>query len=125
MAAVEGVRGGGVEVVAVGDERVVAPVGPQLALGACEAAAAYDQAQLGGLGVGAAERVAAAAGLDGGLSDLGLAAAGVRDRLPGVVGALDSTVVMVYVNRTVRHRQARLATRAPTAAIWPNDASHV
>ena len=46
MAAVEGVRGGGVEVVAVGDERVVAPVGPQLALGACEAAAAYDQAQL-------------------------------------------------------------------------------
>ena len=85
MAAVKGVRGGGVEVVAVGDERVVAPVGPQLALGACEAAAAYDQAQLGGLGVGAAERVAAAAGLDGGLSDLGPPAAGVRDRLPGVV----------------------------------------
>ena len=84
MAAVVCVGGFGVEVVAVGDEAVVAPVGPQLALGAEQAAAAYDQAQLGGL-VGAAELVAAAAGFDGGLSHLGLAAAGVFDRLPGVV----------------------------------------
>ena len=81
-AAVVCVGGDGVEVVSVGDEAVVAPVGPQLALGAEQAAAAYDQAQLG---VGAAELVAAAAGLDGGLSHLGLAAAGVFDRLPGVV----------------------------------------
>ena len=85
MAAVVRVGGFGVEVVSVGDEAVVAPVGPQLALGAEQTAAAYDQAQLGGLGVGAAQLVAAAAGLDGGLSHLGLAAAGVFDRLPGVV----------------------------------------
>ena len=81
MAAVVCVGGFGVEVVAVGDEAVVAPVGPQLALGAEQAAAAYDQAQLGGR-VGAAELVAAAAGFDGALSHLGLAAAGVFDRLP-------------------------------------------
>ena len=79
------VGGDGVEVVAVGDEAVVAPVGPQLGLGTEQAAAAYDQAQLGGLGVGAAQLVAAAAGLDGGLSHLGLAAAGVFDACPGVV----------------------------------------
>ena len=79
------VGGDGVEVVSVGDEAVVAPVGPQLALGAEQAAAAYDQAQLGGLAVAAAQLVAAAAGVDGGLSHLGLAAAGVRDRLPGVL----------------------------------------
>ena len=85
MAAVVCVGGDGVEVVSVGDEAVVAPVGPQLALGAEQAAAAYDQAQLGGLGVGAAQLVAAAAGVDGGLSHLGLAAAGVGDRLPGVL----------------------------------------
>ena len=85
MAAVVRVGGDGVEVVAVGDEAVVAPVGPQLGLGTEQAAAAYDQAQLGGLGVGAAQLVAAAAGLDGGLSHLGLAAAGVFDACPGVV----------------------------------------
>ena len=85
VAAVVCVGVDGVEVVSVGDEAVVAPVGPQLALGAEQAAAAYDQAQLGGLGVGAAQLVAAAAGVDGGLSHLGLAAAGVRDRLPGVL----------------------------------------
>ena len=85
VAAVVGVGGTGVEVFSVGDEAVVAPVGPQLALGAEQAAAAYDQAQLGPLAVVAVELVAAAAGGDGGLSDLRLAAAGVFDRLPGVV----------------------------------------
>ena len=85
MAAVVGVGGDGVEVVAVGDERVVAPVGPQLGLGADQACAAHDEPQLGGLAVGTAQPVAAAAGLDGGLSHLGLAAAGVGDRLPGVL----------------------------------------
>ena len=85
VAAVVCVGGFGVEVVSVGDEAVVAPVGPQLALGAEQAAAAYDQAQLGGLGVAAAQLVAAAAGFDGALSHLGLAAAGVGDRLPGVL----------------------------------------
>ena len=85
VTAVVCVGGFGVEVVAVGDEAVVAPVGPQLALGAEQAAAAYDQAQIGGLGVGAAQLVAAAAGFDGGLSHLGLAAAGVGDGRPGVL----------------------------------------
>ena len=65
----------------VGDEAVVAPVGPQLALGAKQAGAAHDEAQLGGFAVVAAQLVAAAAGFDGGLSHLGLAAAGVGDRL--------------------------------------------
>ena len=64
VAAVVCVGGFGVEVVAVGDEAVVTPVGPQLGLGAEQAAAAYDQAQLRGR-VGAAELVAAAAGFDG------------------------------------------------------------
>ena len=85
VAAVVGVGGDGVEVGSVGDECVVAPVGPQLALGADEAGAAHDEPQLGGLVVGAAELVAAAAGLDGGLSHLGLPAAGVGDALPGVL----------------------------------------
>ena len=72
-----------VEVFSVGDEAVVAPVGPQLGLGAEQAAAAYhDESQLGPLAVVAVELVAAAAGFDGALSDLGLAAAGVFDRLP-------------------------------------------
>ena len=58
----------------------VCPVGPQFALGACEAGAAHCQAQRSGF-------VAAAAvgGCEGGLSDLGFAAAGVGDRLPGLV----------------------------------------
>ena len=79
MAAVVCVGGDGVEVVSVGDGSgsaswATARVGRR--------AGAYDQAQLGGLGVGAAQLVAAAAGVDGGLSHLGLAAAGVGDRLP-------------------------------------------
>ena len=41
VVAVEGVGVGGVEVVSVGDERVVAPVGPQLRLVACEPGAAH------------------------------------------------------------------------------------
>ena len=49
VAAVVGVGFFGVEVVSVGDERVVAPVGPQLGLGADEAGAAHDQAQCAGL----------------------------------------------------------------------------
>ena len=49
----------------------MAPVGPQLALWACEAGASHRQAQLAGL------FVVAAAGFDGGLSDLRLAASGV------------------------------------------------
>ena len=49
----------------------MAPVGPQLALWACEAGASHRQAQLAGL------FVVAAAGFDGGLSDLRFAAAGV------------------------------------------------
>ncbi len=85
MGSVVGVGGFGVEVVSVGDEAVVAPVGPQLALGAEQAGAAHDEPQLRGLGVVAVELVAAAAGFDGGLSDLGLAAAGVGDRCPVVV----------------------------------------
>ena len=85
MAAVVGVGFFGVEVVSVGDEAVVAPVGPQLGLGAEQAAAAHDESQLGPLAVVAVELVAAAAGFDGALSDLRLAAAGVGDRLPGVV----------------------------------------
>ena len=79
------VGGTGVEVFSVGGEAVVAPVGPQLGLGAEQAGAAHDEPQLRGLGVVAAELVAAAAGFDGGLSDLGLAAAGVFDACPGVV----------------------------------------
>ena len=55
----------GVEVVSVGDEAVVAPVGPQLALRAEQAAAPRDEPQLGGFGV-----AAAAASFDGGLSHL-------------------------------------------------------
>ena len=85
VGSVVGVGGDGVEVVSVGDEAVVAPVGPQLALGADQACAAHDEPQLGGLAVGTAQPVAAAAGLDGGLSHLGLPAAGVGDRLPGVL----------------------------------------
>ncbi len=84
MGSVVGVGGTGVEVFSVGDEAVVTPVGPQLALGAEQAAAAYDEPQLRGRVV-AVEFVAAAAGFDGGLSDLGLAAAGVFDACPGVV----------------------------------------
>ena len=48
VGSVVGVGGFGVEVVSVGDEAVVAPVGPQLRLGAGEAGAAYDAAQLAG-----------------------------------------------------------------------------
>ena len=83
MGSVVGVGGTGVEVVSVGDEAVVTPVGPQLALGAEQAAAAYDEPQLRGRV--AVQFVAAAAGFDGGLSDLRLAAAGVFDACPGVV----------------------------------------
>ncbi len=85
VGSVVGVGGTGVEVFSVGDEAVVTPVGPQLALGAEQAAAAHDEPQLGPLGVVAVEFVAAAAGFDGGLSDLRLAAAGVFDACPGVV----------------------------------------
>ena len=85
MAAVVGVGGDGVEVVSVGDEAVVAPVGPQLALGAVQAGAAHDEPELRPLAVAAAELVAAAAGGDGALSDLRLAAAGVFDACPVVV----------------------------------------
>ena len=47
MGSVVGVGGFGVEVFSVGDEAVVAPVGPQLALGAEQAGAAHDESQLG------------------------------------------------------------------------------
>ena len=77
VGSVVGVGGDGVEVGSVGDEAVVAPVGPHLGLGAEQAGAAHDEPQLGPLAVGAAELVAAAAGVDGGLSGLGLRAAGV------------------------------------------------
>ena len=70
VGSVVGVGGDGVEVVSVGDEAVVTPVGPQLG---------------GFVFVAAAQPVAAAAGFDGGLSHLGLSAAGVGDRLPGVL----------------------------------------
>ena len=81
-----GVGGTGVEVFSVGDEAVVAPVGPQLALGAEQAGAAHDgAAQLGPLAVVAVELVAAAAGFDGALSDLRLTAAGVFDHRRGCI----------------------------------------
>ena len=64
VGSVVGVGGFGVEVVSVGDERVVAPVRPQLALGADKAAASDDQAQrAGALEISAAD-------VDSGLSDL-------------------------------------------------------
>ena len=85
VGSVVGVGGTGVEVFSVGDEAVVAPVGPQLGLGAEQAGAAHDESQLGPLAVVAVQLVAAAAGFDGGLSDLRLAAAGVFDACPGVV----------------------------------------
>ena len=85
VGSVVGVGGTGVEVFSVGDEAVVAPVGPQLALGAEQAGAAHDESQLGPLAVVAVELVAAAAGFDGALSDLCLAAAGVFDACPVVV----------------------------------------
>ena len=75
----------GVEVDSVGDEAVVAPVGPQFALGAEQAGAAHDEPQLRGRAVAAAELVAAAAGGHGARSDLRLAAAGVSDACPVVV----------------------------------------
>ena len=74
--AVERVGGDGVEVVAVGDEGVVAPVGPQPALGAVgEAGAAHHEADL-----------ALVAGDVGGLCYLGLSAGGVGDGLPVGLG---------------------------------------
>jgi hypothetical protein len=53
----------------VGDQGVVAPVGEQLGLGACQAGAAHDQP----------------VALVAGLGNLGQAAVGVADRCPGVL----------------------------------------
>ena len=73
-----GVGGGGVEVGPVGDEGVVAPVGPEFALGLVgEAAAPHDQAQFA--------LVAATRGDDGGLGDCRLAADGVGNGRPVVL----------------------------------------
>ena len=80
VGSVVGVGGFGVEVGPVGDQAVVAPVGPQLGLGACEAGASHHEPQFAGFGA-----AGSGSGFDGGLSDLGLAAAGVGDRLPGFV----------------------------------------
>ena len=114
MAAVVCVGGFGVEVVSVGDEAVVAPVGPQLALGAEQAAAAYDQAQLRG-------RVAAAGVFDrlpgvvvdgrGRCFDLGVL--GDRDRVAGAVGADGCDHVIGEEPRVGAHRHRRVRRQAP------------
>ena len=65
--------------VEVGDEGVVAPVGPQPTLGACEAGAAHYETQFHSFGSAGAMRCP-----DGGLRDLGYPVVGVVDPGPGV-----------------------------------------
>ena len=127
VAAVLGVGGFGVEVVSVSDERVVAPVGPQLGLGADEAGAVHHQAQLAAL-AGAAARA-------GGLNDLRLPAAAIGDRSPvvvvygpdgcfdpGVVGHGDRVARLVCFDR-VEHRtgeEPRVGANGSTPAEEPD-----
>ncbi len=79
VVAVELVGFDGVEVVSVGDEGVMAPVGPQLSLrGFGQAGAAHNEAHGSLLG-------SAAGGVDG-FGDLGLAADRVVDVVPPIIG---------------------------------------
>ncbi len=95
VVAVEPVSGDGAEVVSVGDEGVVPPVGPQPLLGCVgEAGAAHHQTD--------AAALFAAAGAVDGFSDLGVAAVGVVDIDPGFVGdRLDGRACQVFCVRGV------------------------
>jgi hypothetical protein len=83
VVAVEGVGCDGVEVVAVGDERMVSPQWEQAGLGGVGEAGATDHQP-----DGAAIALSSSAADIAGLRDLGVAAVGVVDLLPGVVGDL-------------------------------------
>ena len=85
----------------VGDERVVAPVGPQSSLGDFgEASAAHDQAQLAS--------VPALGGHVRALGDLGLAAVGIGDGGPRRLCDRVDRLAMLGLMRTVTdHRTPR------------------